>query len=126
VQFSVTFPTKFCCHCHCANCRRAHGAAFVTWAGFLESQFKLTAGAEALVRFNTPTGATRSFCRICGTTLFYQSPRWAGEIHIALANLKGDIDRPPEAHVYFDERVPWIEMSDSLTRIGQTSDSDKD
>lgn len=31
LQFSVRFPTKWVAHCHCTMCRRAHGAAFVTW-----------------------------------------------------------------------------------------------
>ena len=27
VRFEVTLPSKFCAHCHCGNCRKAHGAA---------------------------------------------------------------------------------------------------
>ena len=34
VRFVARFPSRFVAHCHCESCRRAHGAAFVTWAGF--------------------------------------------------------------------------------------------
>ena len=35
---SRAFPSRFCAHCHCESCRRAHGAAFVTWVGFPSAQ----------------------------------------------------------------------------------------
>ena len=80
VRFRVTFPSRFCAHCHCSNCRRAHGAAFVTYVGFRREQLEFLAGEELLKRYATETGATRSFCTACGTTLFYEGPRWDGEI----------------------------------------------
>ena len=76
IQFAVQSPPRFVCHCHCENCRRAHGAGFVTWAGFPAAQFAFEQGEGDLGRYMTDTGATRSFCKICGTTLFYESPRW--------------------------------------------------
>jgi hypothetical protein len=74
VQFELTPPSRFCAHCHCQNCRRAHGAAFVMFAGFKRDQVKLS-GTEALTRFETETGTIRSFCKRCGSTLFCEGPR---------------------------------------------------
>ena len=56
VRFRVTLPSRFCAHCHCDNCRRAHGSAFVTWAGFVHERFEITSGADALRRFETDGG----------------------------------------------------------------------
>lgn len=39
VRYVITLPTKWCAHCHCSMCRRAHGAAFVTWAGVPSQSF---------------------------------------------------------------------------------------
>lgn len=124
VRFEATLPSRFCAHCHCNNCRRAHGAAFVTWVGFKDEQLRVVSGAESLGRFTTETGATRSFCKTCGTPLFYASPRWAGETHVALANVHDPIDREPGAHVYFDRHVPWLEFHDGLKRFGGESGTD--
>ena len=118
VKFEVTLPSLYCAHCHCSNCRRAHGAAFVTFVGFAEDQFRLTAGGESLRRYLTGTGATRSFCTNCGSTLTYESPRWPGEVHVILANLEWPIDRSPESHVYVDHKAPWWEINDSLLQRG--------
>ena len=37
---------------------------------------------------------------------------------MVLANLAGPIDREPQLHVYFDDRVDWIHVADDLPRIG--------
>ena len=121
VRFRVTFPSRFCAHCHCPNCRRAHGAAFVTYVGFPREQLEFLAGEEVLARYTTETDATRSFCTACGTTLFYEGPRWDGEIHVTRTSIDGDVDREPSAHVYVDHAVPWFRITDDLKRYGGTT-----
>jgi len=118
VRFAVRGPSRFCAHCHCQNCRRAHGAAFVTWVGYPDAQLTLLYGADELARYRTDTDATRSFCRRCGSTLFYAGPRWPGEVHVALANIDGPIDRAPSAHVYVDHKAAWWRISDDLPQRG--------
>ncbi len=73
----------------------------------------------------TDTGATRSFCRICGSTLLYESPRWDGEVHVAVANLHGELDKPPQGHVYADRSPGWCPISDELPRFGGASGTEK-
>lgn len=107
VRFTIEFPTLWAAHCHCSMCRRAHGAAFVTWVGVPAEQFRLDAGGDVLVRFGSSAAAQRSFCSRCGSTLFFESNRWPGEVHVALANVDGPIDREPAAHVYWSARVHW-------------------
>lgn len=125
VRFEVHGASRFCAHCHCQNCRRAHGAAFVTWVGYAEPQLKIVAGEDRLVRYRTDTDATRTFCGRCGTTLFYAGPRWAGEVHIARAHIDGAIDREPAAHVYVDHAADWYAIDDALPRYGGTSGTEK-
>ncbi len=121
VRFEVALPSRFCAHCHCQNCRRAHGAAFVTYAGFQSSQFAYLEGLELVSRYTTDTGACRSFCQRCGTTFAYEGPRWEGEVHLALACLDGAIDRQPGGHVYVDHKAAWWPISDDLPQYGGTT-----
>jgi len=118
VQIEMTLPSKFCGHCHCSNCRRAHGAAFVTWVGFDKSQFRVAAGEKHLAHYHTDTDATRSFCNVCGSTLLYQSPRWPDDVHVVRANIQGEIDNAPAAHFYVDHQADWWEIADSLPQFG--------
>src|SRR5262245_61224413 len=95
VRFVITLPTKWCAHCHCSMCRRAHGAAFVTFCGVATERFRILAGADELVRYKSSETATRSFCRRCGSTLLFEGERWPGEVHVVRANIDGEIDRAP-------------------------------
>ena len=117
VCFSAALPTLFCAHCHCDFCRKAHGAAFVTWVGVQEGQFRISEGEDLITWHASSKQGRRGFCSKCGSTLFYKSSLCPGEIHIALANVHGNIDRRPEVHVFFDSHVDWFSFSDDLLQL---------
>lgn len=118
VRFEAALPTRFVSHCHCENCRHAHGAAFVTWAGFPAEAFRWTDGLDLLQEWTTPTEATRCFCSLCGCTMTFASPRWAGEVHVAVACLEEALDRMPSGHVFADRSPAWAGIHDALPRFG--------
>jgi len=117
LRFSLALPTKWVAHCHCTMCQRAHGAAFVTWAGFATEALQLADGAEPMLQWHRSSPeAERGFCKQCGSSLFFRSENWPGEVHVARANLEGELDRMPQAHVFYDTHVPWFEVNDGLPR----------
>jgi len=116
VKFAVTPPTLFCAHCHCYWCRRAHGAAFVTWVGAAEGQFRLLPGSAEPRWFQSSGQSRRGFCGNCGTTLFYASTLCPGEIHVARPAFDGAIDREPACHIFYDQRAEWFEAGDVLPK----------
>jgi hypothetical protein len=118
VRFVVELPTRWCAHCHCHDCRGAHGAAFVTWFGVPRAQFRVVSGEAELVRYASSDAARRSFCRHCGTTMLFEGERWPDEVHVALACMRDPIDREPRANAYWDRHVPWLEGLDALPRRG--------
>ncbi len=116
VRFDIELPTLWSAHCHCTQCQRAHGAAFVTWVGVAEEAFTITAGKRAVTWHASSVDSERGFCRECGSTLFFRSERWPGEMHVVRANLDQEVDRKPEAHSYWDTHVDWVELGDDLPR----------
>lgn len=118
VRFEVDLPTRFCVHCHCSMCRRSHGAAFVTWFGVPKARFRLREGESALAVYRSSDHGTRSFCSRCGSSLFCALDHDPDTIDITLASMLGPIDRSPEAHVFFDTHVGWIEFLDQLPKMG--------
>jgi len=122
VQFSLQLPSKWCAHCHCTKCRKAHGAGYVTWVGFDEDHFRLDEGQAQLHWYDSSKGAQRGFCTTCGSSLFFRSSRWPGEIHVALGCLDEPIDRRPEAHVFHDTHVDWMSLDDALAVVNPNID----
>ena len=121
IKLEIDPPTKWCAHCHCTACRRAHGSAFVTWFGVLLEQFRIVSGEEDLRWYQSSKEARRGFCKKCGSTMLFQSSRWPDEIHVALSNILGEIDRSPTAHVYYDTHVEWFSVNDDLKLLGGKS-----
>jgi hypothetical protein len=107
VRFRAALPAKWVAHCHCSMCRRAHGAGFVTWAGFPAEALAIESGRDALHRYRSSAQATRSFCRHCGSMLFFESGNWPGEIHVALGSLDSADGLEPQAHAYWRNRAGW-------------------
>lgn len=117
VVFSADLPSKWCAHCHCSLCRKAHGAGYVTWAGFEQAQVSITKGTDQLAWHDSSPGAQRGFCKQCGSSMFFRSERWAGEFHIALGCIDSEMDRKPQANAFFDRHVNWMPIDESLKQV---------
>jgi hypothetical protein len=98
-------------------CRKTHGAGYVTWAGFDESQVKVSTGEDKVSWFDSSEEAQRGFCSNCGSSMFFRSQRWAGELHIALGCINDKIDRQPQANVFFDQHVGWMPIDSTLKQV---------
>lgn len=117
LRFRVVGPALWSAHCHCSRCQKAHGAAFVTWVGVAEDRASIEDEEGNLLWYRSSPEAERGFCRRCGSTLFFRSTRWPGELHIVRANFDGDLDREPSAHVFWDTHASWIEAAESLPKM---------
>ena len=117
VKFSANLPSKWCPHCHCSMCRKAHGAGYVTWVGFEQEQVSFTKDTDQLAWHDSSPGAQRGFCRQCGSSMFFRSERWTGELHIALGCIDDEMDRKPQANVFFDRHVDWMPIDETLKQV---------
>jgi len=121
VQLRVRMPTLACVHCHCTMCQRHHGAGYVTWVAVAREHVEVTSGLPRLVVYRSSDHGRRSFCGRCGSSLLCDSSHRPEHIDVALACLHAPIDRPPQLHIYFDDRADWIAIGDDLPRLGGKS-----
>jgi hypothetical protein len=111
VRYSIALPPKWVAHCHCSMCRRAHGAAFVTWVGNLRENVRIEKGADLLATYRSSSAAERTFCSRCGSMLFFASSHWPDELHVTLAHLDDAAGLEPQAHAYWKDRVAWSDWT---------------
>lgn len=116
IHFQLTPPTEIFSHCHCESCRLSHGAAFVTWTSVPEPQFELAGGIKLVSHYISESGAEWGFCSNCGASMFYRVESAPGRVYITAANLIDPMDRDPERHMSFEERVDWVEVGDDLPK----------
>lgn len=111
VRYRIHGAPTYAGHCHCRDCQRAIGAAFVTWVGSKRDNFEATRG-EISFRETSP-GIHRGFCGRCGTSLTFQGEGW-DEIGITAASLDDPGAITPESNVYLDHRQPWVVFDEAL------------
>ena len=116
VSFSVALPSRWVAHCHCTRCQQAHGAAFVTWVSVDAAKAGIADPQGRLHWYQPPGLGERGFCTACGSSLFFRSSQWPGELHVARANFHGPVDRAPQVHGYYDTHVSWVQLGDGLPR----------
>ena len=104
-------------HCHCIHCRKLGGTAFVTWVEAARSNFDWLQGQPA--EFTPRPGVTRSFCANCGSPLTYQNHEYPDSIDVTAGSLDDPSGLEPDDHVWFDRRLPWLQIGDDLPRYGR-------
>ena len=95
--------------CHCSRCRRAHGAAFASYAEVSPEQFRWLSGKELVSSYGGGKGAY-CFCSKCGSNL---AATWEGEVaEVTLGTIKDDPGVSPQYHQHVGSKAPWYEITD--------------
>jgi hypothetical protein len=104
-------------HCHCATCRRASGAPFVTWASVDTDKFKFVNGKPT--SYASSVNVIRTFCNQCGTALTYQRADAPGAIDITAGSMDDPSALAPEDHTWTERQLPWILLRDGLPQYAR-------
>jgi hypothetical protein len=122
IRFELIPPTEFVSHCHCEDCRRSHGSAFVTWTAVPKDRFHWLAGEERLKKHESHPGVRWGFCSECGTSFFYDCDDSPQKVYVTVSSLESSPDRLPDCHVSFEERMEWLKISDGLPKFRGKTD----
>lgn len=108
VRFTADPEILHRANCHCENCRRAVGAQAVAWITVKRSGFRIDKGTPR--QYHTETGASRTFCTRCGSSLTYEHPDRPEEIDITTASLDQPENFAPTKDVFPEEKLLWVEL----------------
>lgn len=102
-------------HCHCSMCRKFHGAAYATFAGVLEENFRWLSGESSLKSYRAENETVRQFCDCCGSSLTFYSPKATkGIIEIALGVMDSQVPVRPDANIFMQSAASWTELDNNL------------
>jgi len=113
IRYAVTEKPLIVHACHCLDCQRVTGSAFVInlW---IEGKFVETrTGTPKSFRLAGGSGKPHDvfFCDACGT---YVWSRYHGAPGDFLFVRAGTLDRPdtvrPDVHIFTRSRLPWLEL----------------
>jgi len=113
LQYELTASPLIVHACHCQDCQRITGSAFVVniWS---EKEFVKTNGAIPK-SFTLKGGSGKNhevfFCDMCGTYVWSRYHRAPGD---ALFVRAGTLDKPqavtPDVHIFTRSKLPWLEL----------------
>ena len=115
VRFEIDVPAVWAWHDHGEASRHAQGCAYVTYVGSWKSRFRMLEGEALISRYEEPqSGAARSFCRRCGTPLFYERKRAPKMLNIPRALFHARTGREPRYHLNLGETPDWAWRQEPL------------
>ena len=113
IRYKLTASPMIVHACHCRDCQRITGSAFVIniW---IEKKF-VEAGPVVPKSFRLTGGSGKHhdvfFCGICATYLW---SRYQGAPGSALFVRAGTLDTPeavkPDVHIFTRSKVPWLDL----------------
>jgi hypothetical protein len=115
VRYRLSADPLFVNCCHCLNCQRQTGSAFVINVLIETDRVELLSGDPQSVDVPRDDGSTQRIwrCPTCQLALYsqYTSPR----VRFVRA---GTLDDPssvrPDAHIYTRSKLPWVALPDDV------------
>ena len=117
VRYDITAPLGIAEHCHCAMCRKAHGAAFSTNALVATEALVVTAGEEFIREYQSSPNRQKCFCEKCRSQLFIRRLDKPAFTVVTLGTIDDDPLVRPERHVFVASKAPWYDIADALPRF---------
>jgi hypothetical protein len=107
------------CRCHCQSCRKATGAAGVSWLILKASDFSFAAGQPHF--YASSPGIVRGFCPNCGSSLTYVRDAQPDSIDVTVASLDAPQAFAPTAEIWLDDVLPWEQLDPAIAHHPQDS-----
>ncbi len=105
-------------HDHSRTSRRAHGAAYATYVGSWRKRFRITAGEDAITRYEeAETKSARSFCARCGTPVLYERASSPHMVNIPRALFRERTGRRALYHIGIEEQPEWAYRGEALVPL---------
>jgi len=98
-------------HCHCAMCRKAHGAAFGTYYFVAAKSFEWTSELDSVVNHRSSPGLARAFCGNCGSVV----PNTGDDgKYVYVPAGCHDEGVNADCHIFVGSKAPWYDITDDL------------
>ncbi|HET8731904.1 MAG TPA: GFA family protein [Moraxellaceae bacterium] len=100
--------------CHCSQCRRAQGTAFVAVGPIQTDRFRLLAGAGLLKEYRAVPHKARVFCSHCGSPLYSRRDDLPEVLRLRLGTVTTPFTCANAYHQHVASKASWFTITDDL------------
>jgi hypothetical protein len=126
VRYRLTSHPLFVHCCHCLNCQRQTGSAFVINVLIEADRVEILAGEPEPVAAPRDNGKSQQICRCPGCQVAVFSRYTSPKVRFVRA---GTLDDPksvaPDVHIFTRSKLPWIELPESIPAFETYYDTKK-
>jgi len=120
VRLRTTGRLRDVVYCHCSQCRKQTGY-FYAATNIADGEMEVE-GGDAITWYQSSDFASRGFCRVCGSALFWK-PRDGAYTSV----MAGLFDEPTgltaACHIFVADKGDFYEIADDLPRFDKSTPS---
>lgn len=105
--------------CHCSQCRKANGSAFVAVSHIESAKFRIVSGVELLKEYRTIPIKARVFCSNCGSPLYSALDDKPELKRLRLGTVETPFKCGSAYHIFAASKAPWHEITDKLPQYAE-------
>jgi hypothetical protein len=125
LRYRMQLTPMFVHCCHCKDCQRQTGTAFVLNALIETDRVELQTGTVRPYVMPTDSGRPHTVfrCSVCGTTVWSEYGGLKTLRFVRVGTLDDPTALPPDVHIYVRSKLPWITLPDGVPAFTAYYDS---
>jgi hypothetical protein len=125
LRYRMQLTPMFVHCCHCKDCQRQTGTAFVLNALIETDRVELQTGTVRPYVMPTDSGRPHTVfrCSVCGTTVWSEYGGLKTLRFVRVGTLDDPTALPPDVHIYVRSKLPWITLPDGVPAFAAYYDS---
>lgn len=100
--------------CHCSQCRKAQGSAFVAVCPIDTRRFRITAGTGLLREYRAVPSKCRVFCSNCGSPIYSARDDLPHIRRLRLGTVETPFTCRNAYHAFTGSKASWFDIADGL------------
>ncbi|MDM1769292.1 GFA family protein [Acinetobacter sp. 226-4] len=111
VQFKIYQDIDKIFICHCQQCQKAQGSAFVAVAIIERKNIEVINGENLLNYYSATQGKKRVFCRNCASPLYSYREDLAEVVRLRVGVINEPLNAKVYSHAFTRYKANWFEIS---------------
>jgi hypothetical protein len=116
VRYRIKMPPMFVHCCHCSDCQRQTGSAFVLNAVIETDRIEILQGSPEPVGVPTDSGRPHDIyrCAKCRTALWSDYGKRPKLRFLRIGTLDDAASVKPDVHIFTRSKLPWVRLPDDV------------